>query len=235
MAHGHSNKLHPGGKIFPTAQDKYYELSIARKTWTKWKDHSVDAPAAIECATRARGGSFESANAAAEFHGTGTAAPTDVPDEKMIIPSSTVDKIDGYLDNLAVAATNERDVLEYLVSNNKLLAITNATTLSNKKALLANAANSGGGSTSRTAPVADRGSATLEVATLKRQVQQLRSAIRYKWSKGVFCSTHVWGFNEGHDSNSCLNRGTVHVTTATRTNPAGPVATNNKGWDDFWT
>ena len=86
MAHGHSNKLHPGGKIFPTAQDKYYELSIARKTWTKWKDHSVDAQAAIKCATRVRGGSFRSVNAAAAFHGTGTAASTAVPVNDAIIP-----------------------------------------------------------------------------------------------------------------------------------------------------
>ena len=131
-------------------------------------------------------GSFGSANAEAVFNGNVTAVPTTVTAEDATIPSSTVDKIDGYLDNLATEEINERDFLNRLFDKNEQLATTNATTLAKKRALLTNAANSGGGSTTRSDPAAAGGSATSEVLTLKRQVQQLRAAIRFKWANGGF-------------------------------------------------
>ena len=85
-----------------------------------------------------------------------------------MIPSSTVNKLKGYLDNQAVAATNKRDILDLLVANNERLATTKVTTLSDIKALLTNATNSGGWSTARPPPAAAVDSAISEVATLKR-------------------------------------------------------------------
>ena len=140
---------------FPTAQEKWDELPIADKTWKKWKNYFVNAPAAIERATQASGGSFGSSNDAAAFHGTGTSVPAD----DTAIPLSTVEKLDRYLENMATAATKERDVLNRLLANNERLSITNATTLSEIKIFLANAANSGGGSESGSAPVEGGGSA----------------------------------------------------------------------------
>ena len=101
---------------FSTARDKWDELPIADKTWTKWKNHSVDAQAAIECATRANSDSFVGANAVAAFHGTGTG--NYVPVNDATISTSTVDNLDGYLDNLVAAATNERSVIDGLFSKN---------------------------------------------------------------------------------------------------------------------
>ena len=77
-------------------------------------------------------GSFGSANAEAVFNGNVTAVPTAVTDKDATIPSSTADKIDGYLDNLATEEINERDVLNRLFDKNERLATTNATTLAKK-------------------------------------------------------------------------------------------------------
>ena len=90
------------------------------------------------------------------------------------------------------------------------------------------------GSTSGLVTAAVRGSTSSEVAELKRQVQQLKAAICFKWMKGVFCSTHGWGVSEDHDRITCIRKGAGHITTSTRSNPAGPDATKNIGWDEFW-
>ena len=136
---------------------------------TKCRNYFVNAPTAIERATRASGGSFQRANAVAAFYGTGTSVPTD----NTVIPLSNVNKLDGYLDNMDAAATKERYVLNRLLANNERLSTTNATTLSGIKIFLANLAKSGGGSESGSAPAAGGGSASSEVLTLKRQVHQL--------------------------------------------------------------
>ena len=88
----------------------------------KWKDHFVDAQAAIKSVTQASGGSFGSTNAAASSHGTGTAVSTNFPTADLTndarILSGTVNKLDGYLETLVTAATKKRDVLGRLVANN---------------------------------------------------------------------------------------------------------------------
>ena len=129
----------------PTAQNKRDKLLIASKKWKKWKDHLVDAQAAIERATRHSGGFFTSTNSDAAFHGIVTAAPTTDPAEDAIIYSGTVTKLNGYPDNLAEAAINKWEVLNCLVANNDRLDTNNATTLSGMKELLTNEVNSGGG------------------------------------------------------------------------------------------
>ena len=179
-------------------QYKWYELSIADKTCKKWKNHFVNDQAAIECTIQSRGGSFGRVNVAAALCGIGISSPAN----NATIPSSTVDKLVGYLDNLTAAATNERGVLNHLVANNERLETTNATTLPKINTHITNAEISGGGSAVRSDPAAGGGSSTSEVSTLKRQVRKTRAAIRFKWVKGVFYSTHGWRVNEGHDSNS---------------------------------
>ena len=78
-------------------------------------------------------------------------------------------------------------------------------------------------------PITGAGAATTDHKTLKL----LHTAIKKFWSIGGFCSSHGWGVGHLHSSSSCKNKAPVHVYTATQTNPAGPGATRNKGWDDF--
>ena len=129
-------------------------------------NHFVNAKAAIERATRASSGSFGRANPAAAFHGTVTCSS--LPADNATIPSRTVDKLNGYLDNMAAAETKKQDVLNSLVSNNKWLETTNATTLTEIKTPLTTTENSDRGSASHSLPTAGGGSAISEVATLKR-------------------------------------------------------------------
>ena len=98
---------------FMAAREKWDERPSGEKTWKNWKNHFADFQSAIELATHTSGGSFGSANSAAKFHGTSALHPAD--DE---IPSSTVKKLYSYLDNIAVAATNKRDMFNRLVANN---------------------------------------------------------------------------------------------------------------------
>ena len=100
---------------FPTAQEKWDKIPSVDKKWTKWNNQFINAQAVIERAMQSRGGSFGSTNAEFIFHVTGTS----VPGNEMAISSSTANKLDGYLDNLATAATNKRDVLNRLVANNE--------------------------------------------------------------------------------------------------------------------
>ena len=74
---------------FPTTREKWYKLTSAEKKWAKWK-------------AQAGGGSFGSTNTAAAFHGISALDPAN---DK--VPSSTVKNIDGYLDNIAAAATKK--------------------------------------------------------------------------------------------------------------------------------
>ena len=123
-------------KSLPTMQEKWDKLPITDKTWAKWKNHFVDAQATIELATQDGSDSFGSANAASAFHGTYAPDPAD---DK--IPSSTVENIDGYLNNPAAVATNKRDVINHLMANNKILNTTNVNTLAEIKTLLTNREN----------------------------------------------------------------------------------------------
>ena len=48
------------------------------------------------------------------------------------------------------------------------------------------------------------------------------------WKRGAICHTH--GYGTTHDSMTCKDPGTNHKTEATRANPMG-ACTDNKGWD----
>ena len=91
---------------FPATREKWDKLPSAEKKWAKWK-------------AQAGGGSFRSTNTATTFHEISAPDPAN---EK--VPSSTVKNIDGYLDNIAAAATKKRDALNLLVANNKRLNTT---------------------------------------------------------------------------------------------------------------
>ena len=65
----------------------------------------------------------------------------------------------------------------------------------------------------------------------KRKLERHIRTIKNKWNVGGFCSTHGHGVAVGHNSKTCGTKGTGHIDTATRKNPAGPGKEKNKGWD----
>jgi hypothetical protein len=135
-------------------------------------------------------------------------------------------KLNRHLDNMAAAVTNEKAVLEALVSTNAGLINLSAEKLLKIEQLLVGIKSAG--------PRAPHSTATVATTpTNTRTVSQLRAAIKHKWVPGAFCSTHGWGAGPDHSSATCKAKKPGHVTSSTRANPQGPGTTRNKGWDDF--
>jgi hypothetical protein len=124
------------------------------------------------------------------------------------------------MDALALAATNEKEVLDNLVSSNKVLSELTAKKIAAIEQLIISKTAAPGA-----APSA--GDAKL--------VAQLRAAIKGKWATGGFCSTHGYGVSATHNSTTCKTKKPGHVDTATCSSPAGPGHDKhiNKGWDAF--
>ena len=128
---------------------------------------------------------------------------------------------------MALAVTNEKAVLDSLVSANATLTKLTADKLTKLEKLGLDLK-----------PSNHRPSQSIQpppASVNSRAISQLRGAIKHKWVPGGFCSTHGWGVSAGHTSADCKGKRPGHVDSTTRTNPQGPGATKNKGWDDFIT
>lgn len=103
---------------FPRTNEDWEELDVADRTWLKWKDLYRAAEKKSKIKKKAAGGKdqFGSANAAT----TENLPPSD-SEEPMGLAS-----LEGYFDNLAAAAVNEKAVLESLVASNATLTTSNA-------------------------------------------------------------------------------------------------------------
>jgi hypothetical protein len=127
------------------------------------------------------------------------------------------------MDALALAATNDKTVLDNLLATNKTLTDSIAKKLTNLESLFTKNPTTAAPSTSTTNDA--------------RLIAQLKAAIKGKWAPGGFCSTHGYGVSADHTSASCKNKKPGHIDSATRANPAGHGADKNinKGWDTFLT
>lgn len=150
------------------------------------------------------------------------------PADNALAATGLLEQLDGHFDNLAVAATSSNVALEQLVTANDTLAMNTANDIAEIKTLLAGA--NIGASAAAAVPTA---SESVTLATYKKTIKQLQTAIKYKWVPGGFCSMHGWGVGPKHNSDNCKGKAPGHVDTATRANPAGPGKTKNKGWDNF--
>lgn len=135
------------------------------------------------------------------------------------ISEDTLSRLDGYLDNLAAAATTERTTLAQLIENNATLtaSITSLTasvaSLTSAYTLLAAGSN--------TAPKLTGGG--------KQQPRNSDRKPSYL-AVGGYCWTHGYRVRKGHDSASCKDKADGHKDGATRANTMnGSVA--NKGWE----
>ena len=129
-------------------------------------------------------------------------------------------KFEGYLDNLAHAATNKKAVLQKLTASVALLFSTNATIVAKIKALTTDNKYLGGLARSATTSHPRKGKG------------------KGRWTKanpgcfivGGYCHTHGFCVGKYHDSSSCSIPGPQQKWEATRVNPMG-VCKDLSGWD----
>mmetsp|Transcript_27655 Transcript_27655/g.81298 ORF Transcript_27655/g.81298 Transcript_27655/m.81298 type:complete len:135 (+) Transcript_27655:1486-1890(+) len=133
-----------------------------------------------------------------------------------------MNQMDGYLDNLADASTTIEAVLKHIVDTNSKQQA-RIDSLSKEVKTLRAASGRSCGDRGRSAPLSSA------------RDNLLFHAIENHWAVSNFCSTHFYGVGHVHTSALCQKQNTDHVATATRSNPAGPGSSINKGWDASYT
>jgi len=207
---------------FPIQRPVWDAKLPATKTWSAWKQWARESQLTVEREQRAsgaRGDTFGSASAAIDYHRPSPSSGFAGAAGRATLPSFEEQFANG-MDALALAATNEKAVLDNLVSSNKVLSELTAKKLAAIEQLIISKATTPGAAPST-------GDAKL--------VAQLRAAIKGKWSPGGFCSSHGYGVSADHTSATCKNKKSGHVDSATRSSPAGHGHDKhiNKGWDAF--
>jgi hypothetical protein len=200
---------------FPCPTDEWEARPCANKTWTNWKKHYKAAHLACKHQLLTAGKATPTMGAA---NTVTTANDSTTADD--IISSETLAWLDGYLDNLAAAAMNERTTLMQLIKNNASLTASVTSLTASVRALTAvyNILLASGNTNATNA--------------LPGQNQQPRSGTgRNKTHEiGVFCWTYGYRLKKGHNSTMCTRKVEGHKDTATRANTMnGSIA--NKGWD----
>lgn len=190
---------------FPRPTDEWEAKPRNQKTWTAWKAHYRNAHLARKRQMLAAG--------TAGLGGGGMAnAVTAVEDAT--ISDDTLAKLDGYLDNLAAAATTEKSTLAQLVENNATLMATitsltaSVTALSTAYTILAAKVDPGGKATGG----------------------KPRAKTQRKAEPGGYCWTHGYRVAPGHNSATCKGKADGHKDAATRANTMNG-SVENKGWD----
>ena len=107
---------------FPRANDDWEERAERDKTWTQWKSAYKKAHAQARIKAQANDGTTK-------FGAANYAACQDTPkptvDNQLELEDVIIKALEGYFDNLAAAAVNEKYVLQQLVLNNTTLATSN--------------------------------------------------------------------------------------------------------------
>ena len=180
---------------FPREVDDWEGLPAASRTWTAWKTAFCLAHLKRQRQILASGGGEPLGGA----HGV-----TPTP----FLPDS-MDRFGSALDNLALAATNDKTVLEQLTAANLALTGTIATLTATNKTL-ADKARAGAAGTPR--PPGTPGKVTRNP------------------HRGNYCWTHGHRVSKEHTSATCFNKAAGHKDDATRANTMGG-SENDKGWD----
>jgi hypothetical protein len=194
---------------FPRSTDEWEAKPCNQKTWTAWKAHYRDAHLARKRQMLAAG--------TAGMGGGGMANAVTAVEDATIL-DETLAKLDGYLDNLAAAATTEKSTLAQLVENNATLTVT-ITSLTASVSALSTAY------TILAAKVEPGGSATAAPTHGKA-----RAKTRSKSEPGGYCWTHGYRVAAGHNSITCKGKADGHKDAATRANTMGG-SMENKGWN----
>ena len=119
--------------------------------------------------------------------------PGDIPADEFI------DSFSELMNNMASAATNDKAVLEQLVT-------TTITQYAETKALLQELKTQCGSNNSGRNPVSDHTPDGEDMRKLKKRNATLQHAIVKGWAKGGFCSSHGHGVPAGHEIRNCSNQ-----------------------------
>jgi hypothetical protein len=190
---------------FPHTTDAWEALPVVSKTWTAWKATYSKAHIVRKCRLLASGGT--------EPMGGAHAITAHTP---ALLTLSTYMQLDGYLDNLANAATQEKTTLAKLVASNVSLAASVATLTTNLAnfttayALLANGTNAPMPPAS-TCGGHPRGSGVYAV--------------------GGYCWTHGYQVHKNHSSSTYKHKADGHKDCTTQANTMHG-STTNKGWEN---
>ena len=195
---------------FPRATDDWEARPRATKTWAHWKTQYRAAHTARKRQLLAAGTTGTGEPLGGHTHAANAAQL----DPNNLLTPDAFTRLDGYLDNLANAATQEKTTLAQLIDNNASLTstVTSLTTalasLTTAYTLLANGP-----------PPAASAAKTAS-----------RSASSSKFEPGGYCWTHGYKVSKGHSSATCSNKSDGHKDTATRANIMGG-SKRNKDWD----
>ena len=126
------------------------------------------------------------------------------------IPQDTFVRLDGYLDNLAAAATTEHTTLASLIENNATLTA-NVTSLTASLATLASAYMLLAGQVAPTEPTAQK---------------PTNANARNRLDPTGYCWTHGYCMTKSHTSATCKTPMEGHKTAATRNNTMGGSKAN---------
>lgn len=195
---------------FPRTTDEWEALAPALKTWPTWKVKYRAAHIARKRQLLAAGTSEPLGRAHAVTTDTGLGA-------------DTFDKLDGYLDNLANAATHEKSTMASLIEANATLTANNATLTTSFSALSAAyvilAAKAGGDSPT------DGNSGTRNNRRRDRGKDKPQN-----FAADGYCWTHGYKVGIKHSSATCMAKADGHKDGATRANTMNG-STANKGWN----
>ena len=191
---------------FPRATDEWEALPRNNKTWTAWKAHYRSAHTARKRQLLATGRTtptFGMANAA-----------TTEPD------AETFAKLDGYLDNLAAAATTEKTTLTQLVENNATLTASITSLTATVASLSAAYTLLAAGKPAPSHPTANPQTCTKDTNKKPGYL-----------AVGGYCWSHGYRVRKGHDSATCREKKEGHRDEATRANTMNG-SDANKGWEN---
>jgi hypothetical protein len=195
---------------YPRPTDEWEALPNAGKTWAAWKTHYRTAHVARKRQMLAAGKTTTSSFGAAN-------AVTMVDDAT--ISDTTLTRLDGYLDNLAAAATTERTTLAQLIENNATLTASVTSLTASVASLTSAYAILAAGSDNMPKPTGGN----------KQQPRHSDRKPLYL-AVGGYCWSHGYRVRKGHDSGTCKEKSEGHKDGATRANTMNG-STANKGWD----
>jgi hypothetical protein len=182
---------------FPRPTDEWEALPWANKTWAAWKTRYRAAHIARKHQLLASSHSLQGmANSA-------TQGDTITPD--------VFSRLDGYLDNLASAATTKRTTLNQLVETNVSLTTTIATLTASVTAL-----------TAAYTLIANKAAP----AALPPKSGTPAARPKVGLDPNGYCWTHGYRVTLGHNSSTCTNQKEGHQLAASRANTMGESARN---------
>ena len=212
---------------FPRNRPVWDGKPVGDQRWDAWKEFFKPLQLALERETAASGDApnmFGTAAAAQRLHNI-TPGRHPTVNNHGGDAQGIMEMLDGQFDALAAASANSNDALDQLVAATTQQYADIKSALTNLAAATPTAAATP--NTSSQTPTNPPATHT----ALEARITLLQTAVRFKWAKGGFCSTHGHGVGPKHTSASCRDKKPGHVDTATRVNPAGPGKTKNRGWD----